>query len=57
MEHLVGRVRTRLSKRGVSGILRQDIAGPGGNILDDNLLRELVGSTTFVPPDLGRFLR
>jgi hypothetical protein len=54
VEHLVGRVRARLSRAGVAGLTREEVAGPVGNALNHNLLTELVRSTTLVPPDLRR---
>ena len=52
VEHMVGAVRTRLSKAGVTNLTREEVGEPVGNKLNDNLLRELVLSTTLVPPDL-----
>lgn len=52
VEHLVSAVRLRLSRAGVSGLTREEVGEPVGNALNDNLLRELVYSTTLVPPDL-----
>jgi hypothetical protein len=54
VEHLVGRVRARLSRAGVAGLTREEVAGSVGNALNHNLLTELVHSTTLVPPDLRR---
>ncbi len=54
VEHLVGRVRARLSRAGVAGLTREEVPGPIGNALNHNLLTELVRSTTLVPPDLRR---
>jgi hypothetical protein len=54
VEHLVGRVRARLSRAGVAGLTREEVTGPVGNALNHNLLTELVRSTTLVPPDLRR---
>ncbi|HVX44513.1 MAG TPA: hypothetical protein VHC49_11540 [Mycobacteriales bacterium] len=53
VEHLVANVRAKLSARGVSGLTREEIGEPVGNALNDNLLRELMLSTTLVPPDLA----
>lgn len=53
VEHLVVAVRNRLSRGGVAGLTREEIGEPVGNALNDNLLRELVLSTTLVPPDLA----
>ncbi|ONI70858.1 hypothetical protein ALI144C_50655 [Actinosynnema sp. ALI-1.44] len=52
VEHLVVKVRTRLSKDGVAGLTREEIAEPVGNSLNHNLIQELLTSTTLVPPDL-----
>jgi hypothetical protein len=54
VEHLVGRVRARLSGSGVAGLTREEVTGPVGNALNHNLITELVRSTTLVPPDLRR---
>ena len=54
VEHLVVRVRTRLSRTGgVAGLTREEVGEPVGNALNDNLVRELVLSTSIVPPDLA----
>ncbi len=53
VEHLVIDVRARLSAGGVYGLRREEVGEPVGNALNDNLLRELVLSTTLVPPDLA----
>jgi FHA domain-containing protein len=53
VEHIVAAVRTRLSRDGVAGLTREEIGEPVGNVLNDNLLRELMFSTTLVPPDLA----
>ncbi|HEX6359410.1 FHA domain-containing protein [Actinophytocola sp.] len=52
VEHMVTAVRARLSKAGVPGLTREEVGEPVGNKLNDNLLRELLLSTTLVPPDL-----
>ncbi|MGB3442347.1 MAG: FHA domain-containing protein [Actinophytocola sp.] len=52
VEHTVTAVRARLSKSGVPGLTREEVGEPVGNKLNDNLLRELLLSTTLVPPDL-----
>lgn len=52
VEHTVTAVRARLSKAGVPGLTREEVGEPVGNKLNDNLLRELLLSTTLVPPDL-----
>ncbi|MCO1578434.1 FHA domain-containing protein [Crossiella sp. SN42] len=53
VEHMVTEVRARLSAGGVAGLTKAEVGEPVGNALNDNLLRELVLSTTLVPPDLG----
>ncbi|WP_433260560.1 FHA domain-containing protein [Actinosynnema sp. CS-041913] len=53
VEHRVGIVRDRLSGRGVPYLTREEVGEPVGNALNDNLLRELVRSTTLVPQDLS----
>ena len=53
VEHLVAGVRIRLSRAGVSGLTREEIGEPVGNALNDSLMRELLLSTTLVPPDLA----
>jgi hypothetical protein len=53
VEHAITSVRTRLSKEGVPGLTREEVGEPVGNTLNDNLLTELVASTTLVPPDLA----
>jgi hypothetical protein len=53
VEHLVVAVRIRLSRDGVAGLTRAEIGEPVGNALNHNLLRELLLSTTLVPPDLA----
>lgn len=52
LEHRVGVVRDRLSRRGVPGLTRDEVGEPVGNALNDNLLRELVRSTALAPKDL-----
>jgi hypothetical protein len=52
VEHLVAAVRTRLSKGGIAGLTREEVGEPVGNTLNHNLIRELMESTTLVPPDL-----
>ncbi|MFC0108394.1 FHA domain-containing protein [Kibdelosporangium aridum] len=52
VEHLVVKVRARLSKDGVAGLTREEMDEPVGNSLNHNLIRELLTSTTLVPPDL-----
>lgn len=53
VEHVVGAVRSRLSRAGVPGLTREEVGEPVGNALNDNLVRELLLSTTLVPPDLA----
>lgn len=53
IEHLVAGVRNRLSRGGVPGLTREEIGEPIGNALNDNLMRELLLSTTLVPPDIA----
>ncbi|MBB5957241.1 hypothetical protein FHS29_003834 [Saccharothrix tamanrassetensis] len=53
VEHMVHDVRARLSAQGVYGLRRDEVGEPVGNALNENLLRELVLSTTLVPPDLA----
>ena len=53
VEHMVVAVRDRLSRGGVAGLTREEVGEPVGNALNDNLLRELILSTTLVPPDLA----
>lgn len=48
------KVRQRLSGRGVRGLLAAEVPAPVGNQLNDNLIRELVRTTTLVPTDLAR---
>jgi hypothetical protein len=52
VEHTVKAVRERLSRAGVPGLTREEVGEPVGNKLNDNLVRELLLSTTLVPPDL-----
>jgi hypothetical protein len=53
VEHRVAAVRERLSAAGVADLTRDEVGEPVGNSLNDNLLKELVRSTTLVPPDLA----
>lgn len=53
VEHMVSAVRSRLSAGGVYGLRRDEVGEPIGNTLNNNLLRELILSTTLVPPDLA----
>ncbi|GAB2968956.1 FHA domain-containing protein [Saccharothrix stipae] len=52
VEHIVSRVRQRLSDAGVHGLKREEVGEPVGLTLTVNLIRELVLSTTLVPMDL-----
>ena len=52
-EHLVADVRARLSKAGLAGLTREEVGEPVGNKLNENLLTELMLSTTLVPPHLA----
>lgn len=49
----VAAVRERLSKAGVARVVREEVEEPIGNTLNDNLLRELLRSTTLLPQDLA----
>lgn len=53
VEHTVVAVRNLLSRNGVPGLTRDEVGEPVGNALNDNLLTELLLSTTLVPPDLA----
>ncbi|MDT0307010.1 FHA domain-containing protein [Streptomyces sp. DSM 44917] len=53
LAHKVARVRERLSRGGVAGLTEAEVPQPVGNALNDNLLRELLLTTTLVPPDLA----
>jgi hypothetical protein len=53
VDRMIAEVRTRLSVAGVGGLRREEVGEPVGNSLNDNLLKELVLSTTLVPPDLS----
>jgi hypothetical protein len=50
-EYVVGAVRARLAQD-IRGLTREEIGEPIGNTLNHNLLRELLLTTTLVPPDL-----
>jgi hypothetical protein len=52
VDRVIADVRIRLSAGGVPGLRREEVGEPVGNSLNDNLLKELVLSTTLVPPDL-----
>ncbi|XVQ11454.1 hypothetical protein ACQP1W_02420 [Spirillospora sp. CA-255316] len=49
----VAAVRRRLSEGGVPGLTREEVGEPVGNALNQNLIRELVASSTLVPLDLA----
>lgn len=48
----VENVRNALSRAGVPGLTREEVGEPVGNALNENLIRELMLSTTLVPRDL-----
>jgi hypothetical protein len=50
--NVVGEIRSRLSEAGIKGLTRDEVGEPVGNALNDNLIRELLESSTLVPPDL-----
>ncbi|MQY17073.1 hypothetical protein [Nocardia macrotermitis] len=52
VERLARHVRDRLSAAGTPGLMREEVGEPVGNMLNHNLIRELIDSTTLVPPDL-----
>lgn len=52
VERVVEKVRRQLSARGVYGLLREEVGEPIGNALSDNLIQELLRSTTLQPDDL-----
>ncbi|PUB24946.1 FHA domain-containing protein [Promicromonospora sp. AC04] len=51
--HTVDRVRKRLAKNGVPGLLQDEVGQRGGSRLKHNLIMELLASRTLVPPDLA----
>jgi hypothetical protein len=51
--HRVAAVRERLSKAGAAKLIREEVDEPIGNALNDNLLKELLRSTTLLPKDLA----
>jgi hypothetical protein len=53
VEHEVAAVRARLARDGVPGLTRAEVGEPVGDALNRNLIRELLESTTLVPPDLA----
>lgn len=40
------------SAGGIAGLTREEVGEPVGNTLTHNLIRDLMESTTLVPPDL-----
>ena len=50
---MVTAVRERLSRDGIPGLTRKEIGEPVGNLLNENLIKTLMLSTTLVPPDLA----
>ncbi|MFI9384657.1 FHA domain-containing protein [Kutzneria sp. NPDC052558] len=52
IEHLVAGVRAKLSREGVAGLTSEEVGEPVGNMLNHNLIRELLESTTLAPPDV-----
>lgn len=53
VEHVIHGVRTRLSRSGVPGLTRAEVSEPVGNTLNDNLIQELLMTTTLVSMDLA----
>lgn len=53
VRHRVERVRGKLSKAGVPGLTEAEVPPPAGNALNENLIKELMISTTLVPRDLA----
>ncbi|GAA5114600.1 FHA domain-containing protein [Pseudonocardia adelaidensis] len=54
VEHRVAKVRQRLHRHGVFGLVASELPQPIGNQLNDHLIRELIRSATLVPTDLQR---
>jgi hypothetical protein len=54
VEHRIAKVRQRLHRHGVAGLVASEVRKPIGNQLNDNLIRELIRSATLVPTDLHR---
>ncbi len=50
--NLVADVRCRLSAKGVAGLTAEEVGEPVCNMLNHNLIRELMESTTLAPPDV-----
>lgn len=53
VEHTVGDVRERLHRRGVRGLLREEVGQPVGSTLSVNLIRELLKTATLGSQDLA----
>lgn len=51
-EHLLARLRERLTTHAVTGLTRDEVGEPVANTLNHNLITELLLSATLVPPDL-----
>jgi hypothetical protein len=54
VEHRIVKVRQRLHRHGVFGLVASEVPRPIGNQLNDHLIRELIRSATLVPTDLHR---
>lgn len=52
VERIATRVRSRLSRKGVRGLTREEVGEPVGNALNHHLIVELLHSAMLVPPDL-----
>lgn len=52
VERVATRVRSRLSRKGVRGLTREEVGEPVGNALNHHLIVELLHTATLVPPDL-----
>lgn len=50
--HTVEDVRERLHRRGVPGLVREELSEPVGTMLNVNLIRELLKTATLTPDDL-----
>lgn len=50
--HVVAKVRRRLSRQGVQGLVEQEVPPPVGNALNHNLINDLLTSTTLGRVDL-----
>ncbi|WP_049579836.1 FHA domain-containing protein [Streptomyces sp. SBT349] len=53
LQHMIEDVRKRLSAEGVRGLTAAEVQQPVGNALNDNLIKELLLTTTIVPTDLA----